>query len=120
MLMLVLDFDAFVTQGHSKDVAVQTLRMKADRYGAPLIEKFSAFIGAAAAAAEIREMPLRHVQPGMTILDDLRTHMGTLLVPRGFEVSETFLEKLRNFGASILAENVRVLVPAARPIDRRP
>ena len=55
----------------------------------------------------------------MTILDDLRTHMGTLLVPRGFEVSETFLEKLRHFGASILSENVKVLVPAAKPVVKR-
>lgn len=64
-------------------------------------------------------MALRQVQSGMTILDDIRTHMGTLLVPRGFEVSETFLEKLRNFGESALAENIKVLVPAARPVDGR-
>jgi CheY-like chemotaxis protein len=118
ILMLVLDFDAFITQGHSKDVAIQTLRMSSDRYDASLVEKFATFVGASAAAAEVREIPLRHVQPGMTILDDLRTHMGTLLVPRGFEVSETFLEKLRNFGSSILAENVKVLVPAAQPLNR--
>ncbi|MFC4308939.1 response regulator [Steroidobacter flavus] len=118
ILMIVLDYDALIAQGHSKDVAVQTLRMKSERYGAVLLEKFAAFVGAAAAQAEVREMPLRHVQSGMTILDDLRTHMGTLLVPRGFEVSETFLEKLRHFGSSILSENVKVLVPAAQPAEK--
>lgn len=119
ILMLVLDYDALVTQGHSKDVAMQTLRLKSARYGGALLEKFAAFVGATGATAEVRVMALRQVQPGMTILDDLRTHMGTLLVPRGFEVSEPFLEKLRNFGPSALAENVKVLVPAALAVDRR-
>jgi hypothetical protein len=54
------------------------------------------------------------VQPGMTIMEDLRTHLGTLLVPRGFEVSETFLERMRNFGATILSEKIKVLVPAGK------
>jgi hypothetical protein len=66
----------------------------------------------------VRELPLRLVKPGMTILDDVRTHMGTLLVPRGFEISETFLERLRNFGDSIAAEKVRVLAPAAKPVEK--
>lgn len=118
ILRLVLDYDALVTQGHSKDVAMQTLRTKSARYGGALLEKFAAFVGVTGGTAEVRVMALRQVQPGMTILEDLRTHMGTLLVPRGFEVSETFLEKMRNFGPSALAENVKVRVPAALAVDR--
>jgi len=62
----------------------------------------------------IREMPLRVVQPGMTLMHDLRTPLGTLLVPRGFEVTETFLQRIVNFGPGILAEKVQVLVPASK------
>jgi hypothetical protein len=47
----------------------------------------------------------------MTIMEDVRTHLGTLLIARGFEVSPPFLERLRNLGASILAEKIKVLVP---------
>jgi hypothetical protein len=49
---------------------------------------------------------------GMVFMDDLYTQIGTLLVPKGFEVTETFLERARNFGPGILAEKVRVLAPA--------
>ena len=42
-------------------------------------------------------------------MDDLRTSVGTLLVPKGFEVTETFLERMRNFGSGILQERVRVM-----------
>lgn len=119
VLQLTLDYDALIVQGHSNDVAVQTLRVRrAARFGLEFIEKFAHFVGASASASEVRELPLRLVKPGMTILDDVRTHMGTLLVPRGFEISETFLERLRNFGDSIAAEKVRVLVPAAKPLEK--
>ena len=39
------------------------------------------------------------------------THVGTLLVPKGFEVTETFLERAQNFGPEMLLEKVRVLIP---------
>lgn len=116
ILLLTLDYDALVTQGHGTDVAVQTLRAKSTRYGEELVEKFARHVGAGASTDEIREIPLRLVQPGMTIMEDVRTHMGTLLVARGFEVSDTFLDRLRNFGSGILAEKVKVLAPAAKPV----
>lgn len=118
VLLIALDYDTLVTQGHSTDVAMQTIRLKATRYGESVIEKFGTLIGAASGSSEIRHMPLRLVQPGMTIMEDLRTHLGTLLVPRGFEVSQPFLERLHNFGATILSENVKVLVPAAKALQQ--
>jgi hypothetical protein len=51
----------------------------------------------------------------MVIMDDLRTQVGTLLVPKGFEVTETFLERMRNFGAGTLSETVRVMAAKRSP-----
>jgi hypothetical protein len=45
----------------------------------------------------------------MVFVDDLYTHVGTLLVPKGFEVTEAFLARARNFGPGILQEKVRVM-----------
>jgi len=116
ILSLVLDYDTLVTQGHSSDVAVQTIRGKTSRYGETLVEKFATMVGASSGANEVREIPLRVVRPGMIIMQDLRTSMGTLLVPRGFEVSEPFLQRLHNFGSGMLDEKVKVLVPAAKAV----
>jgi hypothetical protein len=52
----------------------------------------------------------------MVIMQDIRTHQGTLLVPRGFEVTSLFLERARNFGPELLAESVKVVVPAAKAV----
>ena len=116
ILALVLEYDTLMTQGHPLDVAVQTVRQRASRFGEDLIEKFARHLGAGSSQAEARQMPLKAVKPGMIIMQDLRTHLGTLLVPRGFEVSSLFLERSRNFGSELLNEIVRVQIPAAKVV----
>ena len=110
ILDLVLSYDTLITQGHDVNVALQTLRGRSSRFGARLIEQLAEHVGAGTTATVAREMPLRTVQSGMIIMQDVRTHMGTLLVPRGFEVTKLFLEKLRNFGPDLLNEVVKVAV----------
>jgi len=115
ILGLVLEYDTLIAQGHATNVAMQTLRARAPRFGEALLEQFSAHIGAGSSTDELRDMPLRVVQPGMIIMQDVRTQMGTLLVTRGFEVTNLFLERTRNFGPDLLNESVKVLVRAAKP-----
>jgi response regulator RpfG family c-di-GMP phosphodiesterase len=114
ILLLALDYDSLTARGEDGNVAIQAIRGKESRYGSSLIEKFAAFVGTATGTKEILTIPLHKVQPGMVIMQDVRTHLGTLLIARGFEVSPPFLERLRNLGASILAEQVKVLAPQAR------
>ena len=71
-------------------------------------------VGTALGTAQISEVSLGRVTPGMVFVDDLRTSVGALLVPKGFEVTTIFLERLRNFGPSILQERVRVTHISAR------
>jgi response regulator RpfG family c-di-GMP phosphodiesterase len=110
ILGLVLEYDTLVTQGQTTNVAVQTLRSRIGRFGESMLEKFAVHVGAGSSTKELREMPLRVVQPGMIIMQDVRTQMGTLLVARGFEVTSVFLERARNFGPDLLNESVRVMV----------
>jgi response regulator RpfG family c-di-GMP phosphodiesterase len=116
ILGLVLEYDTLITQGHSVDVAVQTLRRRASRFTAELIEQFGTHLGAGSGKNEAREIALKAVQLGMIIAQDVRTHLGTLLVPRGFEVTPMFLERMGNFGPELLSEIVKVVVPAAKPV----
>ena len=116
ILGLVLEYDTLITQGHSVDVAVQTLRRRASRFTAELIEQFGTHLGAGSSKNEVREIPLKTVQLGMVIMQDVRTHLGTLLVPRGFEVTPLFLERIGRFGPELSSEIVRVVVPAAKPV----
>jgi hypothetical protein len=46
----------------------------------------------------------------MILLDDLRTESGTLLVSHGYEISQSFMDRMRNFAPSLRYAQVRVRV----------
>ena len=114
ILLLVTDFDALISQGHSIETAVQILLQRGERYGTKLVKDFATHLGASGGDMQTIEIPLRQVRPGMTILQDVRTELGMLLIARGFEVTERFTERIRNFGPGLLAEKVAVRMPASR------
>jgi hypothetical protein len=89
--------------------AIDALRAQPLKHDRKLMESLEVLVGAVAGAQEITEVALGRVRPGMVFMDDLRTQIGTLLVPKGFEVTETFLERARNFGPGILEEKERVV-----------
>jgi response regulator RpfG family c-di-GMP phosphodiesterase len=108
ILSLVLEYDAQIVQGHSAEVALAAVRAHPGRFAHDLLENLESIVGLKEGALEVKEVPVGRLTPGMIFMDDLRTQVGTLLVPKGFEVTETFLERARNFGPAILQEKVRV------------
>jgi hypothetical protein len=65
----------------------QTLRRRGPRFTEGLIEQFGRHLRAGSGKDEARVVALKAVQPGMVIMQDIRTHLGTLLVPQDFEVT---------------------------------
>jgi len=111
ILRLVLEYDAQIAQGHSPEVALSSVRAQSGRYDVKLVGNLESLVGLSAGAPEVKEVAVGGLTPGMVFMDDLYTQIGTLLVPKGFEVTEAFLERARNFGPGILQEKVRVLAP---------
>jgi len=109
ILRLVLEYDAHIAQGLSVGGAIEAIRAQMVRHDSALVESLESMVGAAVRTQEVSEICVGRVSPGMVFMDDLRTSVGTLLVPKGFEVTETFLERMRNFGPGILQERVRVV-----------
>jgi len=110
ILGLVLHYDALIAQGQSVDVAVQTLRTRSVRFGESLVSRFAAYLDAGSAERELREMPLHAAKPGMILMEDVHGDSGALLVPRGFEVTELFVEWARGVGMDVLNREVKVWV----------
>jgi response regulator RpfG family c-di-GMP phosphodiesterase len=114
ILRMVLDYDTQIARGQPAKIALQSLRVDPQRHDAQLLKCLESLVGTAADGHEVSEIPVDRVKPGMVFLDELRTSIGTLLVPKGFEVTDAFLERMRNFGPGILQEKVRVLSPVKR------
>lgn len=119
ILALVIEYDALVSKGDAPETAVQILLQRGERYGAQLAKDFATHLGTKSGHTQIVEIPLRLVTPGMTILQDVRTELGTLLIARGFEVTERFVERIRNFGPGLLGEKVAVSVPVGHAASKR-
>jgi response regulator RpfG family c-di-GMP phosphodiesterase len=108
ILRLVLEYDVQVARGNA--AAVQDIRAL-NRHESRLVEQLAAAVGTDSGKDEITEISVGKVKTGMIILDDVRTHKGVLLVPKGFEVTDAFIERMRNFGPGVLAERIRVSAP---------
>ena len=118
ILGLVDEFDSLISHGYDAEVAAQMLECHADRYGAALVSAFIDHLGHASGNRQVVQMPLGSVRPGMTILQEVRTELGTLLVARGFEVTERFTERIKNFGPALLGTHVDVQLPKRLPGGR--
>lgn len=114
VLRLVQEYDAHIAQGLTAGAALEAIRAQSARHESPLVEALESMVATVPGAEQIKEVFVGRVTPGMIFVDDLRTSVGALLVPKGFEVTETFLERLRNFGPAILQERVRVTAASAR------
>jgi response regulator RpfG family c-di-GMP phosphodiesterase len=111
ILALSLEYDALTARGQSLEACLKAFRDRPGRFGAALTEKFAAYLGGGKAPSDRHKLPLHSVRPGMIIEQDVRSHSGTLIVPRGFEVTPAFLEKIANFGVELMAEKVEVRIP---------
>ena len=118
ILTLVGDCDVLISQGHSAATAAQILHARAERYGAQLVKSYAAHLGTSSAEMRVIRIPLGAVRLGMTILQDIRTELGMLLVARGFEVTERFMERIKNFGPALLEETIEVALASRGPAGR--
>ena len=117
VLMNVLEFDALTSRGEDAETAIATLRTRSGPKNGPTLAHLAALLGTAATGPQLREIRLRDVTPGMILMDDLRTDLGTLLVSRGYEISQSFIDRMRNFGPGLLEERVRVQVIRTAPVQ---
>jgi len=110
ILGLVLNYDTLIAQGHPVGVAIQALRGRSARFGESLVGRFAAYLETGSAQSELRTLPLHAATPGMTVMEDVHGRSGALLVPRGFAVTELFVERARLFEPGVLNTAVKVLV----------
>jgi len=104
ILSNALAFDALERRGMSGQEAAAILSQKPGRYTHAVTEALKVHLGEAETNSDVQEVLLKDVSAGMTLLEDLRTRSGVLLARKGYEVSESFLHKVRGFGRNHVRE----------------
>jgi len=101
-------FDGWVSRGETPASALAALRAHEPPVAPDLLDHLVRLRGTPDADATARELLLRDVTVGMVLLDELRNEKGTLLVPPGYEISASFLQRLENFSSAVLCQRVRI------------
>jgi response regulator RpfG family c-di-GMP phosphodiesterase len=113
MLRLALDFDTLEAQGLSSGVALHMLKGRSDQYDPEVLSAFLALFGQRKEGDKIRDISLGALRSGMVFAADVKMSTGTLFVARGYEVTPSFLERVRNFRPGSVKEPLKVLIRAA-------
>lgn len=97
LLRLAVDFDALDSaSGAVAGEAVDTLRGRVGVYNPEMLEALAAIRGAST-PSHVRELATIQLREGMIVAEDVKARNGALLVARGYEITERFLERIRNF-----------------------
>lgn len=99
LLRIALDYDALQCRGLPPSVALGTLRGRMPAYDPAALEALTGLIGGAESECEVLELRVSGLHAGMILAEEVRMRSGGLLVARGQEVTESLIERLRNFSA---------------------
>ena len=111
MLKVAADFDLLETLGCAPQLAIDTLRGRAGLYDPALIDAMGRLHGASdSVVTDVRELPVTALRPGMILAEDIKTRTGSVFVARGYEVTERFVERTKNFEPGFIIEPIRVIV----------
>lgn len=114
-LRLAIEIERLEDSGHSAEHAIAVLKGASDHFEPDLIAALEAVRGIAGSDLVVQELSARQLRVGMILDEDLYTTTGQKLVPKGYQITATFVERIKNFQPGIIREPVRALMPQVQP-----
>jgi response regulator RpfG family c-di-GMP phosphodiesterase len=110
ILRVAADYDALETSGVRGRQIVQELSARSHRYDPLVLEALGTLRDRPSETAQAgRTVPLSGLKVGMVFAEDVRSKTGILLAARGFEVTEGFIERVRNLRAGSVSDALHIL-----------
>jgi response regulator RpfG family c-di-GMP phosphodiesterase len=109
LLKLAVDYDAVESHGAKGALAVDKLRAHAEQYDPSVLAALAA-LRAKATGDDVRETLLGQLVAGMVLAEDVKMTNGVLLAARGHEVSQRFLERIRNSPKGTIKDKLLIVV----------
>lgn len=110
ILRVAVDFDALEAQGLSSANALTALKGRAEEYDPEVLAALLSQYAQRKDGDQIRDVSIAALRTGMVFAADVKMATGTLFVGRGYEVTPSFLERIRNFRAGSVREPLKVLI----------
>lgn len=115
VLRVADEFDALLSRGLLRAEALGWLRNESLPGESLLVDRLAGLQAGQDARVEVRSLPLPRLRVGMVIAEAVYTTAGQLLVNRDFEITESFLERMRNFRRGLVREPIQVILPSGMP-----
>src|SRR6185503_8461218 len=113
LLKAAVDFDAAETRGLRRAATLKELARQPEAYAPDALRLLGEIVASAPAADLVREVALSELQPGMELATDVKFATGALFVARGYQVTQSFLERVRNLRHGSIKEPLSVVIRAA-------
>lgn len=110
MLKAAIDFDVLEARGFDVVEALAALQARADDYDPDVLAAAIEVCADRSRTDSVREVSIAALKPGMVFAADVKLTTGPLLVARGYEVTEGFLERVRNFRSGSIKEPLKIIV----------
>jgi CheY-like chemotaxis protein len=108
ILRVVNDYDRLGSEGLEPQRAVEALRSRTGWYDEAVLDALGK-LRQASGESQIRELSASALAAGMTLIADVRTNSGFLVLARGHVFTASSVERLRNYATGVLKEPIRVL-----------
>lgn len=110
LLKVAMDLDALEAQGMGTARAIDALLAQSTWRDDQLVAALLAIRDATVKEDTRREIGIVGLKPGMVFAEDVHTLTGALFAARGYEVTESFLERVRNFRPGTIKEPIHVVI----------
>jgi len=116
ILRVALDFDFYEELGHDRSVIVQTLKSRSNDYDPIITDSLSNLLVVAEKKFHLEEIPIKELEIGMRLAQELRLDDGFLIASCGADVDRQLLKVIRNYNScyaeSPFPRKLQVTVPA--------
>jgi len=101
-LKAVLDFDSLISRNVLPSVALQTMVERRGWYDPAILQALADGCDRLSPEAQVQQILLSEVRPGMYFAEEVRTRSGMLLVAYGQEVTPSLASRLNNMDPDLL------------------
>lgn len=108
-LCAAVDYDDLAARGHDGHAVIAALRAK-DVYASEVIDALADCVLPPVEPDREEQVPLNALRVGMIVADNVYMSSGTLLVARGYEITQSFLGRVRNLRAGAVCEPLSVII----------
>jgi len=113
MLRTAVDLEALEASGIHRRVAIGVLERRRGSYDPDLLAALLERAEPETSEPDVLQLLSRELEAGMTVARDVTDSAGRLLVGRGYQVTESLIERVRNWReTTVVSEPIYVIIPS--------